>query len=84
MLDYLFIYLFILFTNNLIFQGDDCINSHDVDINKREGCKFYIQGYCLKGDKCLFMHGMYSLYLTINLNVVFTRGGRFYFLFKFK
>ena len=57
-----FIIIFTFLSHN--FQGDDCKNSHDVDIKKREACKFYIQGFCLRGDTCLFMHG---IYLDFNL-----------------
>ena len=41
------------------FQGKNCRFSHDVEVEKRmELCRYYISNQCLKGDKCLFYHGM--------------------------
>lgn len=64
-------------TNTLIFvhasqsfiqiasQGDQCKFEHDnvVPEKKKELCKFYVQGYCTKGDICIYMHNILSEHL---------------------
>lgn len=41
-------------------QGDQCKFEHDnvVPEKKKELCKFYVQGYCTKGDACIYMHNI--------------------------
>ncbi|KAL7987278.1 hypothetical protein Chor_006197, partial [Crotalus horridus] len=39
--------------------GDQCKFDHDAEIEKKkEICKFYIQGYCSKGENCIYMHNI--------------------------
>nr|KAF6430543.1 zinc finger CCCH-type containing 8 [Molossus molossus] len=41
-------------------QGDECKFDHDAEIEKKkEMCKFYVQGYCTRGENCLFLHNEY-------------------------
>ena len=40
-------------------QGDQCKFDHDAELEKRkEICKFYLQGYCTKGENCIYMHNI--------------------------
>lgn len=43
-----------------VSQGDQCKFEHDnvVPEKKKELCKFYVQGYCTKGDACIYMHNI--------------------------
>lgn len=42
-----------------MLQGDQCKFDHDAEIEKKkEICKFYIQGYCSKGENCIYMHNI--------------------------
>lgn len=39
------------------FQGAECPFSHDApQARKRDMCKFYLSGYCARGEHCSFMH----------------------------
>lgn len=41
----------------LLFQGDHCNFSHDIELpKKRELCKFYITGFCARAENCPYMH----------------------------
>ncbi|XP_008698346.1 zinc finger CCCH domain-containing protein 8 isoform X3 [Ursus maritimus] len=41
-------------------QGDQCKFDHDAEIEKKkEMCKFYVQGYCTRGENCLYLHNEY-------------------------
>lgn len=43
----------------LLWQGDQCKFDHDAELEKRkEICKFYLQGYCTKGENCIYMHNI--------------------------
>lgn len=58
---HLYIYsLFLLFS--IFLQGDDCQLKHVQGYNDliKLSCKFYIQGFCLKGDSCPYMHNILS------------------------
>lgn len=33
-------------------------HEHVVPDKKKELCKFYLQGYCSKGDNCIYMHNI--------------------------
>ena len=41
-------------------QGDDCQLEHVQGYNNliKELCKFYVQGFCSKGDSCPYMHNI--------------------------
>ena len=41
-------------------QGDDCQMEHVQSYNNliKELCKFYVQGFCSKGDSCPYMHNI--------------------------
>jgi hypothetical protein len=40
-------------------QGDQCKFDHDAEIEKKkEMCKYYVQGYCTKGENCLYLHNI--------------------------
>lgn len=41
-------------------QGEQCKFEHELVIpdKKKELCKFYLQGYCSKGDNCIYMHNI--------------------------
>lgn len=43
-------------------QGDQCKFDHDAELEKKkEICKFYLQGYCTKGENCIYMHNILNL-----------------------
>lgn len=44
----------------LCFQADDCQLEHIQVCNDiiKEACKFYIQGFCTKGESCPYMHNI--------------------------
>lgn len=54
--------IFILkyFYNNVSSQGEQCKFEHELVVpdKKKELCKFYLQGYCSKGDNCIYMHNI--------------------------
>ncbi|MEJ1278733.1 zinc finger CCCH type containing 8 [Cricetulus griseus] len=40
-------------------KGDQCKFDHDAEIEKKkEMCKYYVQGYCTKGENCLYLHNI--------------------------
>lgn len=44
-------------------QGEQCKFDHDAEIEKKkEICKFYIQGYCTKGENCIYLHNILEKY----------------------
>lgn len=47
----------------VFLQGDQCKFDHEhvVPDKKKELCKFYLQGYCSKGDHCIYMHNILVL-----------------------
>lgn len=52
---------FFLFLPSFSFceQGEQCKFDHDAELEKRkEICKFYLQGYCTKGENCIYMHNI--------------------------
>lgn len=44
-------------------QGEQCKFEHELVVpdKKKELCKFYLQGYCSKGDHCIYMHNILQL-----------------------
>lgn len=45
-------------------QGDDCQLKHVQVYNGliKEMCKFYVNGFCMKGESCPYMHNILSLF----------------------
>lgn len=41
-------------------QGEQCKFDHELIAleKKKELCKFYLQGYCSKGENCIYMHNI--------------------------
>ena len=46
----------------VLSQGEQCKFEHELVVpdKKKELCKFYLQGYCSKGDNCIYMHNILS------------------------
>lgn len=46
-------------------QGEQCKFEHELVVpdKKKELCKFYLQGYCSKGDNCIYMHNILQHWL---------------------
>ena len=43
--------------NFIVLQGERCQFSHNfIPAKKMEACKFFLQGYCAKGDMCIYLH----------------------------
>lgn len=58
----------------LLIQGDQCKFDHDAEIEKKkEMCKFYVQGYCTRGENCLYLHNiLYHKVLSLSSSGMFT------------
>ncbi|KAL6487642.1 hypothetical protein MHYP_G00042680 [Metynnis hypsauchen] len=48
------------FQKKTCIKGDQCKFEHDnvIPEKKKELCKFYVQGYCTKGENCIYMHNI--------------------------